>query len=90
VKYVYTIYYFCVLIPDPYVATLYVKIIFSAMFVSWPLSSVCLVFLFLKHEGSLLKNETVPMQEIPLEGHDFQSILASPEGAHKQDYLKLG
>jgi hypothetical protein len=68
VNYVFTIYYFCILIPDPYVASLYVKIIFSAMFVSWPFSSVCLAFLFLKHEGSLLKNEMVPMQELPLAG----------------------
>jgi len=25
-----------------------------------------------------------------LQGHDLRSILASPKGAHKQDYLQLG
>jgi len=68
VNYVFTIYYFCILIPDPYVATLYVQLVFSAVFISWQLSGVCLAFLFLKHAGSLLKNEVVPMQEPSLEG----------------------
>jgi hypothetical protein len=68
VNYVFVIYYFFILIPDPYVATLYVKIIISVVFVSWPLSRVCLAFLFLKHEGSLMKNEMIPMQEPSLAG----------------------
>jgi len=38
------------------------------VFVSWQLSRVCLAFLFLKHEGSLLKNEIGPMQEPPIAG----------------------
>jgi hypothetical protein len=51
---IYSLYEFCfyillffILIPDPYLATFYVKIIFSAMFVSWQLNSVCLASSFL-------------------------------------------